>query len=187
MCAVRASGPIVVVFFHARILTARKPRLLKIPDSDAGDADALLAQDRGDLIPARHALFTRVDVHHVRVHLVVVDLPRGGLHGDEPALGQGPGDFQFAPHPVEGERGLLRQDERKIVVHRCFAAKKALTFPRNSISLSSSAFSACKALYLAHSTGPSSAAPPAASGCASFQTRTQLLSVPSTTPISGAT
>ncbi|WP_104081432.1 helix-turn-helix domain-containing protein [Cryobacterium sp. Y11] len=33
-------------------------------------------------------------------------------------------------HPVDGKRGLLRQDEHKIVVHRCFAAKKALTFPR---------------------------------------------------------
>jgi hypothetical protein len=52
-----------------------------------------------------------------------------------------------------------------------FAAKKALTFPKNSISRFSSAFSACSALYLPHSTGPGSFAP--ASGCSCFHTRTQ--------------
>src|SRR5680860_309637 len=151
----------------------------------AGDADAFLSQERRDLVSASLALLTFEDTHHVRVQLILTHLCRSWGCGAQPAVERSPRDHQLPAHPVDREGSLLRQDKHEIVVHRCFAAKKALTFPRKSISLFNSTFSACNALYLAHSTGPGSVAP--ASGCSSFQTRTQLPSVPSTTPISGAT
>ena len=127
------------------------------PDRVGGDTDAFLAQDRRDLVPAGHALLTREHTHHVRIEHVVTHLGRRRNVRPQRAVERGPRDLQLAANPVDGKGGPLRQDKQEIFVYRCFAAKKALTFPRNSISLFSSALSACKALYLAYPTGPGSA------------------------------
>ena len=46
------------------------------PDRAAGDADAFLTENGGDLVPASHALLTLVDPHHVRVQHGVPHLRR---------------------------------------------------------------------------------------------------------------
>ncbi len=155
------------------------------PDRTRSGRDALVTQNRGDLVPPCHALLPLKHPAHVLGELFIAELRRGRFLWFAPAVIRGPGNLQLLAHPVNFVVCLLLPNKRIVVVYRCFAAKKALTFPRNSISRFSSALSACNALYFAHSTGPGSAA--AASGCSSYQALTQFPNVPSLTPISFAT
>ncbi len=121
------------------------------------------------------------------------DHPRRGLRGQPNTLPQQGTTRPSTPRGRLDQSTPRRGDCTEQLDRPClirldrfrFAAKKALTFPKNSISRFNSPFSACNALYLAHSTGPGSFAPE--SGCSSFQIRTQCPKVPSTIPISGAT
>lgn len=114
---------------------------------------------------------------------VVTNRPRSRVFRVPPPVKRRPRYLQLLTQPHDRVVRLLCLDQLVEILYRCFAAKKALTFPKNSISAFSFATSANVAWCSSHGTA-SRSGPQNRPGFSALCLRTQFPRVPSFTPMS---
>src|SRR5699024_4531646 len=158
------------------------------PDRGLRHLHTVLVQQHRQRLPPGHALRRlRLGLDRRDQLLMSFITLRGAcVLALEPAVERRAGDAENLAHHHDRIAGLLCLNELVEVLYCRFAAKKALTFPRNSFSCFKRAFSATTAWCSAQDTD-SGSWPANFSGCWARYFLIQLPNVPAFTPTDSAT